>query len=135
MKLTLKRRYFGEKYTIGSLHLDGTYFCDTLEDRVRNLETEVKVKHQTAIPAGRYSIIVNLSPRFNRELPRLLDVPQFEGILIHRGNADADTSGCILVGENKVKGKVVNSTGYELSLTASIKSAIMRGEKVTIEIV
>lgn len=135
MKLTLKRRYFGEKYTIGSLHLDGTYFCDTLEDRVRNLETEVKVKHQTAIPAGRYPIIVNLSPRFNRELPRLLDVPQFEGILIHRGNADADTSGCILVGENKVKGKVVNSTGYELSLTASIKSAIMRGEKITIEIV
>lgn len=66
--------------------------------------------NQTAIPTGNYKIIVNLSPKFKRNLPRLIDVPGFDGILIHRGNTDKDTSGCILIGENKVVGKVINST-------------------------
>lgn len=134
MKLKLTRRFKGSDYTIGQLSMDGAYFCDTLEDRVRNMPTEAKVPGATAIPTGTYQVIVNRSPKFGRELPRLVDVPYFEGVLIHRGNTNQDTAGCILVGENKQTGKVLNSTGYELSITTSIKSAIDRGENVTITI-
>ena len=76
-----------------------------------------------------------MSSKFKRELPRLLDVPSFEGVLIHRGNTAKDSAGCILVGENKVVGKVLNSTIYEKELVKMIKEAIAKGEKVTIEIV
>lgn len=134
MKLHLKRRYFGETYTIGSLFIDDAYFCDTIEDKVRDLEKENKIPAQTAIPAGTYGVIVNVSPRFKRELPRLQNVPHFDGILIHRGNTAEDSAGCILVGENKVKGKVINSTGYELALTTSIKAAIRNGQGCEITI-
>lgn len=108
MNIEVKRTFKGPDYTIGKMYLDGKYFCDTLEDAVRS----VKVKHQTAIPAGEYKVIVNMSPRFGKMLPRLLDVPGFEGVLIHSGNTKEDTSGCILVGENKEKGKVLNSRKY-----------------------
>jgi hypothetical protein len=131
MNIQLKRRYLGEGYTIGSLSIDGQYFCDTLEDAVR----KVKVYGKTAIPYGRYNIILNVSPRFGRILPRLLDVPQFDGVLIHRGNTAEDTAGCILVGENKVKGKVINSTPYEIGLVKMMQEAIDRGENITIEII
>lgn len=123
MRIKLERFFLGDTYTIGRLSIDGKYYCDTLEDKVRDLDKEPKVMHETAIPAGTYNVIVNLSPRFKRELPRLLNVPHFDGILIHRGSTAADTSGCILVGENKEKGKVINSTPYEVELTKLIKAA------------
>lgn len=131
MNIELKRRYLGEVYTIGSLSIDGQYFCDTLEDAVR----PIKIYGKTAIPFGTYKIILNESPRFGRVLPRLLNVPKFDGVLIHRGNTAEDTAGCILVGENKVKGKVVNSTPYEIGLVKMMQEAIDRGEKITIEII
>lgn len=134
MKLKLERHFLCPDYTIGRLEVDGAYFCDTLEDRVRDLACEKKIAGQTAIPAGTYRVVVNVSPRFGRRLPRLLNVPGFEGILIHRGNTAADSAGCILVGENKVRGKVINSTPYELKLTELIERAQAAGETVTIEI-
>jgi hypothetical protein len=142
MKLLLKRIAFKEAYTIGKLSIDGVYFCDTLEDRNRDLNHdgdlndagEGKVKNETAIPFGTYNVVVNVSQRFGRELPRLENVPGFDGILIHRGNTDADSSGCILVGENKVKGKVINSTPYEIELVKRCKEALARGEKITITV-
>jgi hypothetical protein len=91
----------------------------------------IKVQDKTAIPAGTYRAIVNTSPSKKRLLPRLLDVPGFEGILIHRGNTENDSSGCIIVGENKVVGKVTNSTGYELKLVELLKNV----KEITIEIV
>lgn len=130
MKIEVKRRALRPGYTIGSMYIDGAYFCDTLEDALR----PVKIKHETAIPAGTYKVIVNRSPKFGRDLPRLQDVPGFDGILIHRGNTAVDTSGCILVGENKVKGKVINSTGYEVELVRRCKQAIAQGEPITITI-
>lgn len=128
-------------YTIGKMYIDGEYFCDTLEDRVRDINKngkfdngEVKVAGETAIPYGRYQVVVTMSPRFKRELPRLLNVPNFEGILIHRGNTASDTAGCILVGENKVKGKVINSTPYEQKLVSILKEIQNKGEEIWITI-
>lgn len=126
MELLLKRRYKGPTYTVGSLYLNGKYFCDTIEDKVRDLTKEPKVKHQTAIPEGTYKVIVNRSPKFKRELPRLLNVPHFEGILIHGVKQGAvanqtHSSGCILVGENKVVGGLINSHEYTNKLVALLK--------------
>lgn len=142
MKLVLERRFLGESYTIGSLSIDGKKFCDTLEDRVRDLNKsgvfdgdEKKVYGETAIPYGTYDVVVDYSPKFKRELPRLQNVRHFEGILIHRGNTAEDSAGCILVGENKVKGKVINSTPYEKELVRILKEAQDRKEPITIKIV
>lgn len=142
MKLELKRRFLGESYTIGSLSIDGKKFCDTLEDKVRDLNKngvfdgdEKKVYAETAIPYGTYDIVVDYSPKFKRELPRLQNVKHFEGILIHRGNTAEDSAGCILVGENKVKGMVINSTPYEKELVRILKEAQDRKEPITIKIV
>jgi hypothetical protein len=119
------------------------YFCDTLEDVDRGLTQstpledirKIKITHETAIPTGEYRVIVNLSPAKKRMLPRLLDVPGFSGILIHRGNTKHDSSGCILVGENTVKGKVINSTLYEKRLVEILTEAQERGEEIRIEII
>ena len=105
MKLKLQRIFKGKNYTIGSLFIDGEFFCNTLEDAVR----DKKIKHETAIPAGTYEVKLTLSARFGKILPILLNVPNFDGIRIHAGNTISDTSGCILVGENKIKGRVINS--------------------------
>lgn len=133
--LLLKRIVFRDTYTIGRLYLNEEYFCDTIEDKVRDLpkvcpgtskgtncNCKEKVYSQTAIPAGIYKVIVNYSPKFKRNLPRLLDVPHFQGIIIHKGNTAKDSAGCIIVGENKVIGKVINSTGYEKRLTEILKN-------------
>lgn len=134
MKLQLKRRHKGPDYTIGSLYVNGVYLCDTLEDKVRDIPREGKIPGKTAIPAGEYKVILSYSPRFKRELPRLLNVPYFDGILIHRGNTPNHTEGCILVGENKIKGQVVNSTQYEVKLVSMLREAASRGEAITITI-
>lgn len=134
MELALNRRYLGPDYTIGRLSIDGAPLCDTLEDTVRDLSRTKKIPGRTAIPAGRYRVIVNRSPKFGRDLPRLLDVPHFEGILIHRGNTPADTAGCILPGENRIRGRVVNSTPYELRITDAVRAAIAHGEEVWITV-
>ena len=142
MKLRLRRILLKDEYTIGKLYIDGEYFCDALEPPTRDLNKngifdngETKVKNNTAIPFGTYNVIVNRSPRFKRDLPRLLNVPNFDGVLIHRGNTKNDTSGCILVGENKVKGKVVNSTPYEIELVKRCKAALSNNEQITIEVI
>lgn len=122
MELTLRRKFKGAAYTIGDLSLDGKFFCNTIEDAVRDLPAECpdtlrgkfcackeKVYARTAIPAGEYKITLEYSPRFKRRLPYLHDVPHFLGILIHSGNTEEDSAGCIIVGENTVKGKVLNS--------------------------
>lgn len=130
-KLVLKRLYFKDSYTIGKLYINDSYFCDTIEDKDRGLtkcmsESEIdsiKVYGKTAIPIGTYDVTLNVkSPKFSDfkrykwakvcdgYIPRLLNVPGFDGILIHVANTADDILGCIAVGENKVKGQVINST-------------------------
>ena len=134
MELILKRIALKETYTIGHLYVDGKYFCDTCEDKVRDLTKEQKVYGETAIPYGKYQICLSISPKFKRLLPKLLNVPHFEGILIHRGNTAADSAGCILVGENKEVGKVLNSTVTEQRLVDLMKKAKDKGEDIWITI-
>lgn len=99
MEILLERKEFTEKSTIGDFIIDGERFCYCLEDMVR--ETGVKVPGKTAIPEGRYRVIVDKSTRFGRAMPHILDVPGFEGIRIHAGNTDKDTEGCPLLGFTK----------------------------------
>lgn len=105
MKIEVKRIFKGTEYTIGKLYIDGAYFCDTLEDVVR----EKKIDGITAIPAGEYKVKKTFSPRFGKKLPEVLNVFGFSGVRIHAGNTAKDTDGCILLGLNKVKGQVINS--------------------------
>ena len=140
MKLTLKRIALRSTYTIGRLYVDGNYFCDTLEDTVRDLNKngkfdngEKKVYAKTAIPYGTYEIKWTYSPRFKKYTPQLMNVPSFEGIRIHAGNTSADTEGCLLLGENKKVGMVLNSRATINKFYQLIKEACSKG-KVTIEI-
>jgi hypothetical protein len=108
MKLTLKRIALRPTYTIGKLYIDDVYFCDTIEDTVRDINKngkfdngEKKVHSKTAIPYGNYEIKWTYSPRFKKYTPQLMNVPSFEGIRIHAGNTSSDTEGCLILGENK----------------------------------
>ena len=120
MKLQLKRLYPKSNYTIGKLYIDGVYFCDTIEDTDRELYqtmpiTEIKAKKKqdiTAIPYGEYKVVLSMSPRFRKVLPEILNVPGFTGVRIHSGNTQYDSSGCLILGKNTVKGKVTNSRYY-----------------------
>lgn len=134
MLLEVKRLYKKDTYTIGVLMVDGEKFSDTLEDKVRDLKSEKKVYGETAIPAGKYKVVMSMSSKFKRVMPYLENVPQYTGIMIHPGNTIKDTSGCILVGENKKKGQLVNSRKYSDELNKRINEAIERKEQVWIEV-
>lgn len=152
MELKLKRIALRDTYTIGRLYVDNHYFCDTCEDRVRDINKdgdlndagEGKVYGKTAIPYGRYEITMKVqSPKYSQRasyawckgyLPRLLNVPHFEGILMHGGNSAEDSCGCLLVGENKVKGRVINSMATLKRLVSILKYASDNNEKIWITI-
>lgn len=141
MELVLKRKWKKENYTIGELYIDNVFFSNTLEDTDRGMRQDaayaankrLKVPGKTAIPTGRYQLTLGVqSPRFklkaayqfcNGYLPRLLNVPCFDGVLIHIGNYPEDTEGCILVGRNTVKGAVMESTETFKKLYSKLKSA------------
>lgn len=99
--IDLVRHYFADTYTIGKLYISGEFVCDTLEP--------AKVGSHPCIPVGSYSVVLAHSPKFGKLMPRLLNVPKRDGILIHVGNSANDTSGCILVGYNDVVGGLLNS--------------------------
>lgn len=131
MNIEVKRIALKDTYTIGKLYIDGAYFCDTLEDKDRGLEDNMPIEkimflkkpHITAIPTGTYTVILNYSNRFKRIMPLVMNVKGFAGIRIHAGNTSEDTDGCILVGENKAKGKVLNSKETYNRLFEKMKSA------------
>lgn len=156
MELILKRIALRSEYTIGKLYVDGEYVCDTIEDTVRDLDKdgkfangEVKIHGKTAIPYGRYEITMKVkSPKYSNfskyswakkydgYLPRLLNVPHFDGVLIHVGNSALDSEACVLVGENKVVGKVINSVNtFRKLMDEYLVPAKKRNEKIFIEVV
>ena len=151
MELILERIAKRRIYTIGRLYirrqvvdeyLSGTaddYFCDTLEPTWRDYKNGAyKVKGRSAIPEGRYAVVISYSPKFKQWLPILLGGPEFnrkwQGIRIHAGNTAKDTEGCILVGKNKLVGQVVDSRIWTHRLKQKIVEAKGRGEPVWITI-
>lgn len=143
MRILLQRHALKAGYTIGRMEINGRYFCDTLEDTDRGLresmtEDEIaalKVKGATAIPTGTYRIDMQTrSQRFGRVLPRLVSVKGYSGVLIHSGNTAADTEGCILVGENRERGKVLNSRATLEHLLVFLREAQAEGEEIELTI-
>lgn len=150
MELRVERRWRKDNYTVGRLYVDGEYFCNTLEDKDRGLKQgdgmelikEKKVYGETAVPTGRYRVRMDvISPKYSRmdwyrnlcggKMPRLENVPGFEGVLIHPGNTAADSLGCILVGKNTKVGQLTSSKATFATLYDRIRSAT----NITIEIV
>lgn len=132
MEITIERFYGCARYTVGRLYVNGEYFCDTLEPPVR--EYGVKIPGKTAVPAGKYKVVLNESPRFKRVLPLLIDVPGFEGVRIHPGNGAEDTQGCVLVGYNRQKGRVCQSRATFARLFEQLRQAEERGEALSAQI-
>lgn len=152
MEIELRRIARRDTYTIGRLYIDGERFCDTCEDADRGLRQDLpqsvnqakKIRGRTAIPTGRYRVTLDVkSQRFSKKkqyaacggyLPRLLNVPAFEGVLIHIGNTAADSEGCILVGQNREVGKVLNSTQTFWQLYDRLQQADRRGDTIYITV-
>lgn len=150
--LTLVRKYKKPNYTIGVLYVNGKQFCNTMEDTDRGLTFNMspeeirrkKIYGETAIPLGRYRIDMNtVSPKYSAiakysfckgKMPRLLNVPAYSGILIHPGNTQKDSLGCILPGVNNVKGMVTDSYNTFVKLYNILDSANRKGQTIFIEI-
>ena len=135
MELILTRVCKNKDYTEGRIEIDGTPFCDTLEPTWRDVgwaHRGRKVEGRTAIPEGRYPVVITRSPRFGEWLPLLLHVPLFEGIRIHAGNSVHDTAGCILVGCRRKPGLLLDSRLWVYRLKRKIVEAKARGEGVWI---
>ena len=154
MNLRVERRWKKDTYTIGVLFVDGVRFCETLEDKDRGLkQTDPlsvikarKVYQETAIPTGVYEVAMNVvSPKYaasawywklcQGKVPRLVDVPGWEGVLIHTGNNALQTAGCLLTGRNTKVGQLTESKATYEKLYKKMKAAYDRGEKITIQIV
>lgn len=153
MKLVVDRKWKKPNYTISNLYVDGVKFCNVLEDTDRNLSSNMdlktiksrKIKGETAIPTGTYKVTLSVqSPKYtkskammefcNAYMPRLLNIPGWEGVLIHPGNTIKDTEGCLVVGKNDVVGQVTNSRYWFKELYKKMKAAIKKGETITVEI-
>ncbi len=154
MKLRVERRWKKATYTIGVLFVDGIRYCETLEDKDRGLKQtdnldyikSRKVAGETAIPTGTYNVAMNVtSPKYSAvswfwnlcrgKMPRLQNVPGFDGILVHTGSTNLDTKGCLLVGKNTKVGQLTESRVCFQQIYKLMKAAYDRGEEITIEIV
>ena len=131
MEIETQREQSQVDFTHSQLTIDGKPECFVVEDVVRD---GPKVFGKTAIPAGRYRVIITHSPRFRRPLPLLLDVPGFEGVRIHAGNTAKDTEGCLLPGIAKTAKGVANSRLAFSRLFKKIEAALKAGEEVWITI-
>ena len=153
MKLLIDRKWPKSTYTIGRLYIDGIFYCNTLEDADRGLKQSDcldyiksrKVAGETAIPKGVYGVTMNVtSPKYagvtwywqfcRGKMPRLLNVPGFDGILIHPGSDALSTKGCVLVGKNTKVGKLTESKATFQQIYKLMKAAADKGEEITIEI-
>jgi hypothetical protein len=153
MEILVYRKWKKENYCVGRLSIDGVTICNTMEDTDRGLDDGMqdwqirnkKIPNVTAIPTGRYEVEMNVvSPRFSKypfymevcqgKLPRLKNVKGFEGVLLHCGSDHSNSSGCILLGLNKQKGKLTDSKETFKKVYSLMKEAHDRGETIYITI-
>lgn len=134
MQLKLKRTSHKSLYTIGDLYIDGQWHCNTLEPPTIDWATQAKRPGHTAIPPGHYRIRLRPSSRFKCLMPFLMAVPNFTGVMIHRGMTVRDTAGCILVGHNTLKATLLRTRQTFDALMAHINAARQRGESIDIEV-
>lgn len=142
MEIKVIRKYKREDYTIGKMFVGGKPFCDVCEDKDRGLDQsmslsqikKIKVYSKTAIPTGTYEVKSYFWPKYRKIYPWLQNVPGFTGILIHTGRTAKDSAGCLLLGENRIKGGVINGEKYVRNLTSMIQDCEKHGEKVMITI-
>jgi Family of unknown function (DUF5675) len=131
MNLRLERLHGTKSFTRGILSIDGVVYCDTLEDE----ERKIKIYGKTAIPLGKYRVIINRSNRFKRMMPLLVNVPNFEGIRIHAGNTSEHTEGCILVGKWFSQGYITKSKDTFADLFKKLSYAFDKEQDIFIEII
>ncbi len=136
LKVTREPSCFGA--TLGTLYVDTVRECFTLEDEVREIAGQPvetwKVKSETAIPRGRYKVVIDHSTRFNRDMPHVLDVPGFTGVRIHSGNTAEDTEGGILVGQVKTDCTVLNSRAAFAELFVKLQAAVAAAQEIWITV-
>jgi hypothetical protein len=146
MKLTLKRDVFSDKFTLGTLSVNGKHLGFTCEDTDRHIEDDKdgdgnpidkgeKIYGQTAIPKGTYPVTLSFSHRFQKIMPEVLNVPNFSGVRIHGGNRADNTLGCPLLGSTRLGDGVANCAGVNKRLIELIQLAEDHGEEVTLEVV
>jgi len=131
MILQIPRLYYGVECTVSPVIAEGKFFGYCLEDTVR--PAGVKIKGKTAIPAGRYEVVVTRSPRFKRLMPLLLDVEGFDGIRIHGGNSHEDTDGCLLIAKNRISDTYIHGS-LERVITQKILEDAKKGIKSYVHI-
>lgn len=138
MNIKLVRKSGNTKFTEGRLYVDGIFECFTVEDADRKLESGgTKVQNLTAIPRGKYKVVLSMSNRFKKILPEVLKVPGFSGVRIHSGNSSKDTEGCIIVGalNDSMDDDWVGASKIAMTrLMPKIQKAVKAGEEVWLEI-
>jgi len=130
MKLTIVRINYNDKTTIGRLYINNEFFCYTLEDKVR--PKGVKVYGETAIPSGKYKVIVSYSPKFKKLLPEILNVPMFSGIRLHGGSTAQNSLGCVILSYDLIDENTVKSDQAYNDLIKKLQS---KKEEHSIEII
>jgi hypothetical protein len=142
MEINVKREWLNDQCSIGELSINGVFECFTLEDKDRGLTQsmplsdiqKIKVYGSTAIPKGRYPVVVQFSEKHQKDLPTLRNVPDFGGVEMHPGNTDVDTLGCILVGQMRTQNSVLNSVKAFNIFFPKVQAAFNRNEPIFITI-
>ncbi len=140
MEVIVKNPVKTNSTTISRCYIEGVQQCFILEDKDRGLTQTmplwriklIKIFGKTAIPAGRYQVIVNYSQRFKKDMPLLVNVPGYEGVRIHPGNSEFQTEGCLLPGTSTSTDWINESVKAFEPLFKKIKDAIASGQKVFI---
>ena len=131
MQIMLTRNWKKPDYTIGRIFINNAFFSNSMEPPDRGLRQDMplaeikrlKIKNKTAIPTGTYKVMMTWSSKYQKKMPEIMKVPGFDGVRIHPGNYPKDTRGCVLPGENSVKGMVVNSTKYFNQFVSMLEGA------------
>ena len=142
MEILIKREWLTGNSSIGEMYVNGTLQCFTLEDTDRGLNQSMTLAQvaalkqygKTAIPKGRYQVILQYSEKHQRVLPLLLNVTDYEGVEIHPGNTAIDTLGCILVGTSRGTDAIYESRKAFTALFAKLQDAANKHEKIFISI-